>query len=82
MSGRWSVLVGGRRAPIIGAVSMDMLAIDVTGVPVTPGDEVVFLGSQRGQRLEVTEMAAAIGSIPYEVLCRIGSRIERVYDRP
>jgi alanine racemase len=80
LGGRGHVLVGGRRAPIVGAVSMDMLAVDVTGMPVNPGDDVTFLGEQGRQRITVSEMAAAIGTIPYEILCRIGSRIERVYD--
>jgi alanine racemase len=80
LGGRGQVLVGGRRAPIVGAVSMDMLAVDVTGMPVNPGEEVVFLGEQGGDRITVSEMAAAVGTIPYEILCRIGSRIERVYD--
>ena len=80
LGGRGQVLVRGRRAPIVGAVSMDMLAVDVTGMPVNPGDEVVFLGEQGSERLTVSEMARAIGTIPYEILCRIGSRIERVYD--
>lgn len=82
LEGRGSVLVRGRRAPIVGSVCMDMLTIDVTGVPVEPGDEVVFLGAQGPdalQRIDAREMAAAIGTIPYEILCRIGSRIERVY---
>lgn len=80
LSGHGAVLVGGRRAPIVGAVSMDMLAIDASGIPVRPGEEVVFLGEQGAERIEAAEMAAAVGTIPYEVLCRIGSRIERVYD--
>jgi alanine racemase len=80
LAARGQVIVGGRRAPIVGAVSMDMLAVDVTGMSVEPGDEVVFLGSQAGERITVAEMADAIGSIPYEILCRIGSRIERIYD--
>ncbi|RPJ72862.1 MAG: alanine racemase [Acidobacteria bacterium] len=81
LADRGQVLVGGRRVPIVGAVSMDMLAIDASSGPVYPGDEVVFLGEQGGERLTVSEMASAIGSIPYEVLCRLGSRIERVYNR-
>jgi len=81
LADRGQVLVGGRRVPIVGAVSMDMLAIDASSGPVFPGDEVVFLGEQGGERLTVSEMASAIGSIPYEVLCRLGSRIERVYRR-
>lgn len=81
LGGRGHVLVGGRRAPIVGAVSMDMLAVDVSGVHVEPGDEVVLLGDQGTERIAVTEMAGASGTIPHEILCRIGSRIERVYDQ-
>ena len=80
LGGRGHVLVGGRRVPIVGAVSMDMLAIDVTGLAAGPGDEVVLLGEQRGRTITVHEMADAIGTIPYEILCRIGARIERIYN--
>ena len=76
---RGSVLIRGRRAPIVGAVSMDMLAADVTGLDASPGDEVVIIGSQGDDCIDVREMAATIGTIPYEILCRIGSRIERLY---
>lgn len=76
---RGAVLVRGRRAPIVGSVCMDMLMADVTGLAVSPGDEVVIIGSQGEDRIDVREMAASIGTIPYEILCRIGTRIERVY---
>jgi alanine racemase len=83
LEGRGHVLVRGRRVPIVGAVSMDMMTIDVSGLhDVQPGDEVVLIGSQGTepwQRIDVREMAAAIGTIPYEVVCRIGTRIERQY---
>ncbi len=79
LAGRGAVLIRGRRAPIAGAVSMDMLAADVTGLDVAPGDEVVILGSQGDDRIDVREMAATIGTIPWEIVCRIGTRIERVY---
>jgi alanine racemase len=83
LEGRGSVLVRGRRAPIVGAVSMDMLTIDVTDLDeVNPGDEVVFLGSQGpgpGQTIDAREMASVIGTIPYEILCRLGSRVVRSY---
>jgi alanine racemase len=83
VSGRCHVLIRGRRVPIVGAVSMDMMTVDVTGVEdVSPGDEVVIIGRQGDeswQRIDAREMAAAIGTIPYEVVCRIGSRIERQY---
>jgi len=79
LAGRGFVLVSGRRAPIVGAVSMDMITIDVTGLDVATGDEVVIIGEQAGDRIDVRELAATVGTIPWEVLCRIGSRIERVY---
>jgi alanine racemase len=82
LGNRGYVLVRGRRVPIVGAVCMDMLMIDVTDVDVemSPGDEVVILGEQDGERMDAREMAAAIGTIPWELLCRIGTRIERVYE--
>jgi alanine racemase len=83
LCGRGHVLVRGRRAPIIGAVSMDMITIDVTDLgEVQPGDEVVLLGKQGNeswQRIDAREVAAAIGTIPWEVVCRLGTRIERQY---
>ena len=83
LSGRGHVLIRGRRAPIVGAVSMDMVTVDVTGMDVSPGDDVVIIGRQGDeswQRLDAREMAAAIGTIPWEIVCRIGTRIERQYD--
>ncbi len=79
LAGRGSVLVRGRRAPIIGAVCMDMLMADVTGLDVQPGDEAVLLGRQGEDEITVTELAEAIGTNPYEILCRVGTRIERIY---
>jgi alanine racemase len=79
LAGRGSVLIRGRRAPIVGSVCMDMLMADVTGMDVSPGDEVVLIGAQGAEQIDVREMAATIGTIPWEILCRIGSRIERVY---
>ncbi len=79
LAGRGAVLIRGRRAPIVGSVCMDMLVADVTGLDVSPGDAVVIIGSQGADRIDVREMAAQIGTIPYEILCRIGSRIERIY---
>ena len=84
MSGRGSVLIRGRRVPIVGAVSMDMITVDVTGLDVVePGDEVVILGRQgveTWQQIDAREVAAAIGTIPWEIVCRLGTRIERQYD--
>jgi alanine racemase len=86
LAGNGYMLVRGRRAPIVGSVCMDMTMIDVTGMDVSPGDDVVIIGEQAGEHgsesIGVREMAAAIGTIPYELLCRVGTRIERVYDDP
>ncbi|MCC7042547.1 MAG: alanine racemase [Acidobacteria bacterium] len=81
LSGRGAALVRGRRVPIVGAVSMDMLTIDVTGLDVNPGDDVVLIGRQGDDEITAREMAASIGAIPWEVVCRLGARIERQYAR-
>lgn len=80
LAGRGAMLVRGRRAPIVGSVCMDVSMIDVTGMDVAPGDEVVIIGEQGEESIGVREIAAAIGTIPYELLCRVGSRIQRVYE--
>lgn len=79
LAGRGSVLIRGRRAPIVGSVCMDMLMADVTGMDASPGDEVVIIGSQGTDVIDAREMAGSIGTIPWEIVCRVGSRIERVY---
>jgi alanine racemase len=82
LCGRGHVLIRGRRVPIVGAVSMDMITVDVTGLDVETGDEVVLLGRQGDeswQQIDAREMAASIGTIPWEVVCRLGSRVERQY---
>lgn len=80
LAGRGTVLIRGRRAPIVGSVCMDMLMADVTGLDVSPGDEVVLIGEQGTDRIDVREMAAAVGTIPWEVVCRVGTRIQRLYE--
>ena len=83
LENRGHVLIRGKRALIVGAVSMDMLTADVTDIgDVDPGDEVIFLGAQgdaAAQQLDAREMASAISTIPYEILCRLGSRVHRSY---
>lgn len=87
LSNRGHVLVRGKRAPIVGAVSMDMSMIDVTDLPgVTLRDEVVVLGSQEGPlgRDSVTAdvIAEQAGTIPWEVLTSISRRVPRFYREP
>jgi len=78
-SNRGSVLVGGRRCPIIGRISMDQLTADVSHVgEVRPGDEAVLFGRQGEAWLGADEVAAAGGTISYEVLCAVSSRVPRL----
>jgi alanine racemase len=79
MAGRAFMLVRGKRVAVVGSVCMDMTMIDVTGLDVAPGDEVVIVGAQGDGDIGVREIAASIGTIPYELLCRVGTRIERLY---
>ncbi len=59
LSGRASVLVRGRRQPIVGSVCMDMIMVDVTGLDVAPGDEVVLIGRQGDEEITAREIAAS-----------------------
>lgn len=72
------VLVRGKRAPIVGTVCMDMSMIDVTDIPgVHPGNEVVLIGSQGEDRLTVEDVASRLGTINYEVVTQLLSRVPR-----
>ena len=74
------VLVGGRRRPIAGVVTMDQLLVDCgPGAAVTPGDEVVLIGRQGAEEVTAAEWAGHLGTIVYEVLCGIGTRVPRVH---
>jgi alanine racemase len=79
LSNRGEVLIRGRRVPVVGRVSMDLLTIDVTDVPeAKPGDEVVLMGRQGGEEIAVEELAMKVDTIAYEVFCGITARVPRV----
>jgi alanine racemase len=79
LGNRFSLLVRGQYAPLVGRVSMDQAVIDVTEIPgVEAGDEVVILGTQSGEVITAFEHAEASGTIPWEVFTRIGARVCRV----
>lgn len=73
------VLIGGRRRPMVGVVTMDQLMVDCGEDPVAVGDEVVLLGRQGDEEVSATEWADALGTIGYEVTCAIGPRVPRRY---
>ncbi len=74
-NGNWHFVVNGKKAPIIGNICMDMCMIDVTGIEVEEGDEVVIFGKDN----TICEMAKVLGTIPYEILTSIPHRIKRIY---
>jgi alanine racemase len=69
------VLINGKRAPVMGNVCMDMSMVDVTGVEVKEGDEVILFGTQ----LPIQEIASSIKTIPYEILTNTSERVKRVF---
>lgn len=82
LSGKGEMCVNGRRAPILGRVSMQMTAVDVTAIPGTkPGDRAWLMGGPAPNAVTVEELAAAWGTIPYEVLCLMGGNV-RHYTGP
>lgn len=78
LAGRGTVLVRNWYASVV-TVSMDSTTIDVADIDVNPGDDVVVLGEQGDKHIGACDIASAIGTVPHEVLCRIGTRIKRTY---
>jgi len=80
LSNRGEALIRGRRAPLVGRISMDMCTIDVSHIPdCRVGDEVVLLGRQGSEYISANEIADKAQTISYEVLCALGKRAPRVF---
>ena len=78
LSNNADVLVRGRRAPVVGRVSMDLVTIDVTDIAgAATGDEVVLLGRQGDEVITASELAQRTHTISYEVFCRVSARVPR-----
>ncbi|MGD0073565.1 MAG: alanine racemase [Candidatus Binataceae bacterium] len=76
------VLIRGRRAPVVGAVCMDLTMVDLTDVAdAAPGDEVILWGGADEQTISVNEVARLVQTISYEMLCTVGKRVPRIYRR-
>ena len=82
LGNRGEVLIRGKRAPIVGRVTMDLTMVDIGGIPdARLEDEVVLWGEQRGASLSLSEVAERAQTIPYELLCGMGKRVVRVFTR-
>lgn len=80
LSNRGRVLVGGRSCPVVGRVCMDQTMVDLgPDGPDAVGDEVVLIGRQGGEEISTDELAELLGTITYEITCRIDRRVPRVY---
>ncbi len=74
------VLIGGRRAPVVGAICMDLTMVDLTDVPeARVGDEVILWGGSGEAIISVNDVARIAQTISYEMLCTVGRRVARVY---
>jgi alanine racemase len=74
------MLVHGERCPLLGRVTMDLMMIDVSHIPeAVVGDEVVLMGRQVDQEISCAELADKAGTITWEIITRVGSRVRRVY---
>ncbi len=79
LSNQAHVLIHGRRAPVRGRICMNLFMVDVTDLPeVEVEDEAVLLGSQGEQQVSAADLAAWVGTIPYEIVARIGAHIPRL----
>jgi alanine racemase len=79
LSGKAKVLINGKRYPIIGNITMDALMVDIGEDSAFNADEVVLLGRQKGEEIRVEELAQLLGTIPYEILTSINTRVPRRY---
>ncbi len=80
LTGKSEVLIRGVRCPVVGRVSMDYIMVDAGAVPeARVGDTVTVIGRDGSQEIKVRDIAAVLGTVPYEITCRLGRRVKRVY---
>ena len=79
MSGKARVLIQGKRYPVIGAISMDQIVVNLESDSAYSDDEVVMIGEMNGESITCEDLADWAGTIPYEILTNINTRVPRVY---
>jgi alanine racemase len=78
LTGRLQVMIGGRRYPVVGTITMDQIMVAVSDDPVAVGDDVLIWGDTENGQIQVLDVAEAMGSIPYEMTCGVSQRVPRV----
>jgi alanine racemase len=81
MSNRAQVIIRGKKYPQVGTICMDQLMVNIEWNSAYNGDEVILLGESNGERISVEDLAEWAGTIPYEILTNINTRVPRVYLR-
>ncbi|OPY17751.1 MAG: Alanine racemase [Syntrophus sp. PtaB.Bin075] len=80
LSNQGEVLIRGRRAPVVGRISMDMTTVDVSAIPDCHiGDEVVLMGRQGEEVISANDIAVRVRTISYDILCALGKRAPRIF---
>ena len=80
LSGKFHVLIRGKKAPILGRICMDMMLVDVTNIPgASVNDQVVLVGRSGDEVITMEQIAEAAGSFNYEFVCGISRRVPRIY---
>ena len=73
------VLIGGKKHPVVGTITMDMIMVDVGNSDVKIGDEVVIYGNQESESIRIADVALKLNTISYEITCSISKRVPRIY---
>ncbi|WP_018750967.1 alanine racemase [Paenibacillus sanguinis] len=86
LSGKAQVLIRGRRVPVVGTICMDQCMVSLQALAeeaevIQAGEEVVLIGQQAGEEITAGELASALGTIHYELICMLAHRVPRVYKR-
>ena len=80
LSGKSCVIIGDKKCPVLGAVCMDQCVVDISDIKnASVGDEVIIIGEKNGNTILADDIAKAMGTINYEIVCQINKRIPRIY---
>ena len=79
LSNNMEVLIGGKKYPVVGIITMDMIMADVGNSDVKVGDEVVIYGNQESESIRIADVALNLKTISYELICSISKRVPRIY---